>query len=115
MKYLLTIGHMRVILQNDHGLATLLKSLSSARIVDRDLRYCNEGIRLTGEICQVTAEALPNYEFVKRPAEEPLAPEVMRPIRAALSAGHRAPIGGGNPTLKLSAAERRLLQGGNKS
>ena len=86
MKYLLHIGYMRVILQSDLGLATILKALSTARVVERDRRCEGHGFELTGEVCPVTAEALPGYAFVKRSTV--LEPEVLPPIRTTLPRLH---------------------------
>ena len=86
MKYLLTIGHLRMVLQDDRGLAGLLRLLSEARLVSHDRRYEDKGIELTGERCPVQAEALPGFQFVKR---APLDPEVLPPLRALPPAPRR--------------------------
>jgi len=82
MLVLLTIGYHRLVLPNEKGLATILKAMSEARMVEDDERYKHGRITLKQEDFEVKVEILPGYKFAPRKSTAIDPDEVLPPSRS---------------------------------
>lgn len=90
MLMMLKIGYQKFILPNDKGLATLLKVLGSARVVESDDRYKGGGIDLETKPIDIGVEGLFGFHFVKSRAptkSDAIEAEYIPPARGELPAG----------------------------
>jgi len=98
---LLKIGYQSYLLENEKGLATILNTLSKARVVTDDLRY-KDGQITTKGYAKISSEMLPGFKYKKSHPCETAEVQARR-----IGAGHRGLTG--DPLPELPAARRRLM------
>ena len=78
MIYILRIGYTDFVLPTEKGIATVIKTMSAARMVESDDRYAGNGIKLCDGNVTCRMECEPNLSFASgKSRREVIEPEVL--------------------------------------